>query len=153
MFLYKWQVKILLGMLVWYKADIIVLSKCNLFLPWYSWKIVQLVLYSFISNTACTFRIQWIMDNTWQNLYHMLYQPDQPILARGLVIQILTCIVHFIFWRTRVMTNLHGWHDHLLKLKRITPDVFHILMHLNEMFQKGCNTGFSFSIHIGHSKS
>ena len=36
-----------LSMLVWYKADlIIILFKINLFLPWYSWQIAELALYN-----------------------------------------------------------------------------------------------------------
>ena len=37
--------KIQLSLLVWYKADLIIISlKINLFSPWYSWKIAELVL-------------------------------------------------------------------------------------------------------------
>jgi hypothetical protein len=45
--LFPWAstMKIQLNMLVWYKADLIIISlKINLFLPWYSWKIAELAL-------------------------------------------------------------------------------------------------------------
>ena len=45
--LFQWTstIKIQMKMLVWYKADIIIISsKCNLFVPWYGWKIVHLEL-------------------------------------------------------------------------------------------------------------
>ena len=45
--LFQWAstMKIQLGVLVWNKADIIIISlKMNLFSPWYSWKIAELAL-------------------------------------------------------------------------------------------------------------
>jgi hypothetical protein len=45
--LFQWSstIKIQLSMLVQYKADLTIISlKINLFLPWYSWKIVELAL-------------------------------------------------------------------------------------------------------------
>jgi hypothetical protein len=45
--LFQWTstVKIQLGVLVWYKVDLIIMSlNINLFLPWYSWKIAELAL-------------------------------------------------------------------------------------------------------------
>ena len=64
--LFQWTstIKIQLSMLVFYKADIIIiiiLLKCNLFLPWYDWKISHLALnnnYS-ITHTYHSSR-QWI---------------------------------------------------------------------------------------------
>jgi hypothetical protein len=45
--LFQWAstIKIQLSVLVWYNADLIIISlKINLFLPWYSWKIAELAL-------------------------------------------------------------------------------------------------------------
>jgi hypothetical protein len=43
--IYHYKKKIQLSVLVWYKADLIIIPlKINLFSPWYSWKIAELVL-------------------------------------------------------------------------------------------------------------
>jgi hypothetical protein len=45
--LFQWSstIKIQLSVLVWYKADLIVISlKINFFSPWYRWKIVEMAL-------------------------------------------------------------------------------------------------------------
>jgi hypothetical protein len=45
--LFQWisTMKIQLSVFIYYKADLIIISlKINLFLPWYGWKIAQLVL-------------------------------------------------------------------------------------------------------------
>jgi hypothetical protein len=45
--LFQWAstIKIQLSVLIWYKADLIIISlKINLFSPWYSWKIAELAL-------------------------------------------------------------------------------------------------------------
>jgi hypothetical protein len=50
--LFQWAstIKIKLGMLVWYKADFIIISLIiNLFSPWYSWKIAELALKTTIT--------------------------------------------------------------------------------------------------------
>ena len=52
--LFQWAstIKIQLSVLVYYKADlIIILLKINLFLPWYSWKITELVFNNYHSLT------------------------------------------------------------------------------------------------------
>jgi hypothetical protein len=56
--LFQWTstVNIQLGMLVWYKVDLIIISlKINLFLPWYSWKIAELALNNNHSLTHINF--------------------------------------------------------------------------------------------------
>jgi 5-methylcytosine-specific restriction endonuclease McrBC GTP-binding regulatory subunit McrB len=49
------NIQIQLSVLVWYKADLIIISlQINLFSPWYSWKIAELAL-NYISHIAHSF--------------------------------------------------------------------------------------------------
>jgi hypothetical protein len=63
---FQWDstIKIQLGVLVKYKADLIIISlKINLFSPWYSWKIAELVLNNNHS-----------LDDCFLSLYFVLYR-------------------------------------------------------------------------------
>ena len=55
--LFRWAstIQIQLSVLVYYKADLIIISlKMNLFSPWYNWKIAELTLNNNHSLTDCT---------------------------------------------------------------------------------------------------
>ena len=78
--LFQWTstIKIQLSVLVWYKVDlIIILLKINLFSPWYSWEIAELVLnnnhsLNLINQTEClqSFQIACTTLNKWDNPSH-----------------------------------------------------------------------------------
>ena len=69
--LFQWAstMKIQLGVLVKYKADLIIISlKINLFSPWYSWKIGELALnnnHSFTHFNHCQFCIFFLEAYMW----------------------------------------------------------------------------------------
>ena len=44
MFQWTSTIKIQISLLIYYKTDIIISSKCNMFSPWYGWKIAHLAL-------------------------------------------------------------------------------------------------------------
>ena len=63
---FQWDstIKIQLGVLIKYKADLIIISlKINLFSPWYSWKIAELALNNNHS-----------LDDWVLSLYFVLYR-------------------------------------------------------------------------------
>jgi hypothetical protein len=61
---FQWDstIKIQLGVLVKYKADLIIISlKINLFSPWYSWKIAELVLNNNHSLDDCVLSLYFVL--------------------------------------------------------------------------------------------
>ena len=69
--LFQWAstIKIQLSMLVLYKADIIISSECNLFLPWHSWKIIHLALNN---NNSLTHEYMYMNSILLSNLYSIV---------------------------------------------------------------------------------
>jgi len=61
-------IKIQLSMLVWYKADLIIISlKINLFSPWYSWKIAELTL-----NISRSLNLKHVYNITWNKYPYII---------------------------------------------------------------------------------
>jgi hypothetical protein len=80
--LFQWAstIKIQLSVLVYYKADLIIISlKINLFWPWYtcSWKIAELALHN---NHPLTQKVQWLHQITGKVKEDMkkMYALQQP---------------------------------------------------------------------------
>jgi len=79
---FQWAstIKIQLSLLVWYKADIIIIPlKINLFSPWYSWKIAALALNNNHSLTQSTINLKKIVRNISYTLpicYSIRFNPN-----------------------------------------------------------------------------
>ena len=82
-------IKIQLSVLVYYKVDIIIISlKCNLFLPWYIWKIAHLVL-----------------NNNWSLTRSLIHSLDHSS-THSLILYVVNLLMNYYKYETLIVTLL-----------------------------------------------